>query len=335
MECYDTSWSMKSEKIIYCVYFDKNFLLKGLALYESMIKFNPEINLWILALDGYTERILKKMKLKGTTVVPLRLFEDKELLAVKKTRSAVEYYWTCSPSWLLYILKKNRNIDYVVYLDADLYFFANPDNGLDEIGKRSLLAVEHRFPKGRENMIKDDGRFNVAFNVFRNNKTGIRCLKRWRNQCLDWCYWKSEDGKLGDQMYLDEWPTLYERELVIAKNKGLDAAPWNISPYKISSKREGVYIDHERLICYHFHQFTILGPNNFSRVYVYPLSKNVVEYIYRPYEDKIRRLYKMVKRIDPEFKMKVSVPKNIELMKYRLARLIGPIYWRLRSFLSN
>jgi hypothetical protein len=319
---------------IYCVYFDKGFLLKGLALYESLIRTTPGAELWVLALDAYTENTLKKMKLKDVKIVPLREFEDKELLAVKGTRSVVEYYWTCSPSWPLYILKKRPTTKYVVYLDADLYFFQSATDGVKEIGTGSLLAVEHRFPKGLEGLAKRNGRFNLAFNVFKNDKEGITCLRRWRKQCLDWCYWRPEEGKMGDQGYLDEWPKLY-KDLVISKNVGLDAAPWNISQYKVYSRDGNVYINNDKLVCYHFHQFQILGPESFNRVYGYTLSKSVIEHIYKPYEEEISRQYKRVKSIDKNFTIQKPKITADKMLRQKIAKFIGPLYWRLTSAVQN
>ncbi|HKB88295.1 MAG TPA: hypothetical protein VKC53_01460 [Patescibacteria group bacterium] len=322
------------EKSIFCVYFDKGFLLKGLALYDSLHRTTPGVELWVLALDKYTEKILKKMRLPGMTVVPMADFEDKELLAVKSSRSVVEYYWTCSPSWPLYIFKKNPDVKYVIYLDADLYFFSSAMVGVDEIGKGSLLSIEHRFPKGLEGLAKRNGRFNLAFNVFKNDSEGLKCLKRWRKQCLDWCYWKPEEGKMGDQGYLDEWPKLY-KNLVISKNLGLDAAPWNISQYKVSKKNGSVFINNDKLVCYHFHQFQILGPKSFNRVYGYTLPKNVVEFIYKSYEAEIAKQYRKIRNFDKTFEIRPPLVSTAKVFQQTIAKYIGPIYWRFTSLASN
>lgn len=273
------------------------------------------------------------MKPKGMTVTALQDFEDKDLLAVKPSRHPVEYYWTCTPPWILYVLKKSK-AKYAVYLDSDLYFYSDADKGVKEIGDKSLLAVEHRFPKGREILAKDSGRFNVAFNVFKNDKTGISCLNRWRKQCLDWCYWRHEDGKLGDQMYLDEWPSLYGKDLVISKNLGVDTAPWNVGQYKITNKGREVYINGDKLICYHFHQFQILGPNHFSRILGYTLSRDVIKNIYEPFEKELRNQYKEIKKFDKDFSIEEAEGDKVMLFRQRLARYFGPIYWRLKSFLQ-
>lgn len=328
---------MIQDKVVYCTYFDKGFLLKGLALHASLIRHNPNAKLWILAFDRYTEKILEKMKLKGVTVVSLKDFEDKELLAIKNTRNKIEYIWTCTPSLPLYIFKKNPNIKYVAYLDGDLYFYSSSIPAVNEIGNKSIVAVPHRFPKGLEHIAKGSGYFNVAFNVFKNDEEGIKCLKRWRNQCLDWCYWKLEDGKLGDQMYLDEWPKLYKKSLVISKNIGVDTAPWNASQYKVSKKGDSVFINNEKLVCYHFHQFQILGSDNFSRVLGYTLSKDVVKNIYEPYEEELRKQYKIVKKFDNSFEIKSSENKENknQITRQKLAKYFGPIYWRIKGWLIN
>lgn len=328
---------MDIKDVVFCTYFDRGFLQKGLALHASLVHHNPEAKLWILTFDVYTEKILKKMKLKGVTVVPLKDFEDRELLAVKPTRNKVEYIWTTTPSLPLYVFKNNPNAKYAVYLDADLFVYSDIMAGVAEIGKASILAVPHRFPKGREHLAKDSGYFNVAFNVFKNDETGIKCLKRWRDQCIEWCYWKSEDGKLGDQMYLDEWPKLYGKQLVISKNIGVDTAPWNIAQYKVSKRGEYTYINNTKLSCYHFHQFQILGPTNFSRVLGYTLSKEVVKNIYEPYEEELKKQYKVIKEFDSQFEIKK--PDNhgnqIQILRSKLARYIGPLYWRIKGWFKN
>lgn len=323
---------MPKGKIIYCTYFDKGFLLKGLALHSSLVRHNPDAELWILTFDDYTEKILKKMKLRGVTVIPLRDFEDKGLLVAKKTRSNIEYMWTTTPSIPLYIFK-HGSTDYVMYLDADEYFFSSANAIIDEVGNCSLLAIEHRFPKGREVLNHDLGRFNVAVNVFKKDKIGIACLTRWRKQCINWCYWKHEDGKLGDQMYLNEWPKLYGDKLVISKNLGVNAAPWNISQYSVSKKGTSIYVNDDKLVCYHFHQFQILTPEKFSRVHGYIVPKEVEDGIYTPYEKELTEQYKNLKRIDSHFEIKVPYQNPVQIFRQKLGKYLGPPYWKLKTLL--
>jgi len=323
---------VKKQNIIFCTYFNKNYLFKGLALHASLLKHNPWVKIWILCMDTYTKNILDSMKLKGVTTISLVNFEDKELLKAKKTRSLVEYYWTCTPSLPLFIFNNCLQVEKVVYLDADLYFYSSINPAFEELGNKSILTVESRYPKGQEIRIKTSGRFNVGFQIFNRDKESLMCLKRWRKQCLKWCYWRLEDGKLGDQLYLNEWPRLY-KNLVISQNLGINAAPWNISQYKICEKDRNVYLNDDKLICYHFHQYDIINENNFEYSSGYRLSKDLIKYVYKTYEIEIKRQIKFIKSIDEDFKI-VPHKKNIkENIRGRLIKLFGPIYWDLLSIL--
>lgn len=325
---------MIQDSAIYCTYFDKGYLLRGLALHASLIRYLPKAKLWIFTFDSYTERVLKKLNLKGVRVVSLKEFEDTDLLAVKHSRSKVEYMWTSTPNLPLYIFKHSQ-AKYAVYLDADEYFFSSPQAIFDELGGKSLFAVEHMYPKGREGLNEADGRFNVAVNIFKKDKVGLKCLKGWRGQCLEWCYWRFEDGKLGDQLYLNEWPGLYGKDLVISKNIGVNVAPWNVMQYKISRRGEKVYVNSSPVVCYHFHQFQIFGPNKFNRVYGYSLTPDVVKYIYKPYEAELRRQYKLLKNIETHYRVVPPIQYSSQIIRQRMGKYLGPIYWRLITIAHN
>ena len=46
--------------------------------------------------------------------------------------------------------------------------------------------------------------------IFRTTESGMECLDWWRDRCNEWCYFRLEDGKMGDQKYLDDWPTRFK-----------------------------------------------------------------------------------------------------------------------------
>lgn len=292
---------MGTNKIIFCTYFDKNYLFKGLALHSSLVRYNPSARLWILCMDSYTEENIRKLKLTGVTVIKIDEFEDKELQRAKKNRGRIEYCWTCTPSLLLYVFKKNQECKTAVYVDADLFFYSSIDPIFTELDDKSIYIVEHRFPSDQLGRIETSGRFNVGILAFRRDKEGLACLVRWRNQCLKWCYWKEQDGKMGDQAYLNEWPKLY-KNIAISRNLGVNAAPWNIGDYKVRKKNDGVFINADKLICYHFHQFKIFARDKFSFSDGYKISSTVKEYIYDPYIQEIKNQTEKVLSIDPYFK---------------------------------
>jgi len=134
-------------KRFYTTYFDRNYLVKGLALIYSLNEHEQnDFVLIIICLDEITRTILKKINFSFVYLIPLHEIEkdDKDLLIARQNRSQVEYYWTLTPTIILRILEHNPHIQAISYLDADL-FFSSPDPIWDTLGNYSVLIHEHRF----------------------------------------------------------------------------------------------------------------------------------------------------------------------------------------------
>jgi hypothetical protein len=253
-------------------------------------------------MDDISYDTLKKLNLSKASLIRLDDFEDPELLDVKPTRTAGEYCWTMTPSLPLYLLKKYPSLKNVTYLDADLAFFSDPRPLFDEFGDDSILITEHRFLKNIEKNIEENGKYNVQFLTFCNDKNALDCLEWWRKQCLNWCYNRHENGLIGDQAYLNDWPERF-RGVHELKHIGGGLAPWNIFNYKINGKGGNVFVNDKQLIFYHYHAFRIYSRNLFLYVvgYMSKLTKNEKKLIYNPYIAYIKRSIDEIRNIDPDF----------------------------------
>ncbi len=237
----------------FCTYLDRGYLLRGLALYRSLLEHLPgPFTLWVLCFDDTAYRTLSALNRPDLRPVALDDFErgDEALLRAKADRSRVEYFFTCSPSWPLYLLNRQPDIDLITYLDADLFFFSDPTPIFDELGDRSILIVAHRFPEHLR-YLEIHGVYNVGLLAFRNDRHGRQCLDWWRARCLEWCYDRPEAGRYADQKYLDDWPTRFEG-VVVLQHKGADLAPWNWTNYPIRVEGGRVLVDGQPLIFFHF-----------------------------------------------------------------------------------
>lgn len=244
----------------FCTYFDNNYLARGLVLHQSLEEHcEGEFRLHVLCLDEQVEQAINR--LEKPTIVPIRLADveawDADLLRAKQNRSLIEYYFTLSPVLPLYILE-HINTDIVTYLDADIMFFSSPKAIYDELGDASIFITEHRFSEALKEREKF-GRFNVQCQAFRNDEVGLRCLHRWRAQCLEWCYDRLEDGKFADQKYLDEWPDLYGDSLAINRHPGIGVAPWNVGNILLKRANNKFFVNGKDLVFFHFHGLKVLG----------------------------------------------------------------------------
>jgi hypothetical protein len=237
------------------------------------------------------------------TLIRLADFEDKELLAVKETRSKAEYCWTCTPSLPLYVFKHFSKIDQISYLDADLYFYSSPEPIFAEIKNDSVMIIPHRFVPKRKEYVKTVGFYNVSMVTFRKDKNGMTCLSWWRQKCLEWCYEKYEATRMGDQKYLDQFSKRFEK-VHILKHVGAGVGTWNVGQYRVWNNNGHVFINNVPLIFYHFadlkiyNQIPFLLPSPLSNYGEIGIKRRL---IHDPYFQEIYCQTNKVRRHVPKF----------------------------------
>ena len=243
----------------YCTYFDRNYLVKGLTLYRSLERHGGSFALWVLCLDDETYDVLTRLELPGLRPIRLRDVEsaNPDVAATRNSRSRIEYYFTLSPVWPLYLLERFSEIDLLTYIDSDLLFFSSPEPIFEELGDDSVLVIEHGFPE-RLRHLERYGVYNVGFVTFRNDDRGRAVLYQWRADCVAWCYDRAEDGRFADQKYLDRWPSQFPGVHVL-RHKGANLAPWNWMNHAIAFDGQRGTVDGQRLIFFHFHGFKIVN----------------------------------------------------------------------------
>lgn len=285
----------------FCTLFDSNYLLKGVAMLRSLRAHCPDAEVHVLCLDELAQQLLERLALPGVHCLPLAEVEDEALLAVKPGRKRAEYCWTLSPCLPWYLLHQRPDIDFITYLDADLYFYSDLQPLFDEIGDSSIVIIEHRYVPGLEHLLVR-GRFCVEWVSFRRDAEGLACLARWREQCIEWCFYELQEDRMGDQKYLDEWPERY-RQLCILEHPGAGVAPWNYARYRYGRDASSrLTVDGAPLIFYHFHQFQLLSNGGFDRMSnYYTRTGPVPAALYDVYEDDLRRLQQEIGRLSPGF----------------------------------
>lgn len=210
----------------FCTLFDSYYIHKGIALYLSLERVTQDFHLYVMAFDRECYEKLKFISFDKMTVELFDDYETAELKAVKPTRTKAEYCWTCGPSIIHHFISAYSLKD-ITYLDADLFFMSDPHLIYDEIGNNSIAITEQYID------YSEGGKYCVQFMYFRNDKDGICCLEWWRDRCIEWCYSRYEDGKFGDQKYLEQFEKLFNHVHVV-ENRGVGIAPWNTHLYDYS-----------------------------------------------------------------------------------------------------
>lgn len=249
----------------FCTTSDKNFLLKGLVLYNSLTETvkNP-ITLHWLCLDEETSDIiesLKKSHEKYANIIPYKLSEiekhDDELMAFKNSGhkskfgdERTNYIWALTPYFINYILKSGEipKNEKLIYADSDICFYHDPQIILTAMNGSSIGIHTHRF--GGNKKTSESGWYNVGVMVFTNDSVGVKMSDKWKYWCVtpNNKYYETH-GTCGDQKYLE----LFEKYAGILNVSVFDENP------AVPLSHRAPWCTHEDgkpVIFYHFSHFT-------------------------------------------------------------------------------
>lgn len=207
----------------FCTLFDSNYASKGIALYLSLEQQTDDFVLYVMGMDRKCQEILNAIGFKHMIVECIDDVDSPELAEAKSNRSRAEFCWTCGSFFTDYFLHK-YNLPDITYLDSDLMFFSSPQVVFDELERKNAsVGLASHFMK-----YPLFGKYCVQYVYFKNDKDGSECLRWWRDKCLKWCYSRVEDGKYGDQKYLDYFADKFNRVCEI-ENRGVGVAYWNMN----------------------------------------------------------------------------------------------------------
>ncbi len=273
-------------KRVYCTYFDHNYLSRGLALYHSLQRHAPGSRLWVLCLSDACYRALAALDLAN--LVPRRLVDfevaDPDVASTRPNRSLIEYYFTCSPAWKLYVLNNEPDAEWVTYLDSDLFFFDSPEPIYAELKDAAFGIIPHHFTR-RLAALRRFGIYNVGWVSVRRCDQGIAALRWWRERCIEWCHDFVDGDRFADQRYLDRLPGLFP-EVRVIEHLGANLAPWNFADLRLEWRDEAVLIEGRYpLLFFHFHGVKRAGRHYFNshRAFHAPFPALVRQRIYQPY----------------------------------------------------
>ena len=269
----------------YVTLFDSGFLPQGLALYRSLLRHAGPFTLWILCMDAEAKTTLDRLNLPHIRTIALSDVETPELLAVKPGRNRAEYCWTMTPFTPTLVFERAPEVERVTYMDADVFLLQSPEPIFREFAAsgKAVLITDHAYaPEYDQSAVS--GQYCVQFMTFKRGACEpVRSW--WRDRCIEWCFDRAEDGKCGDQKYLDDWPQRFASLVHVLQQLDVLLAPWNASRFPYS-----------RAIAWHFHSLRLLPDNKVLLHAPYYVPDIVHEMIYGPYLAELQAGLKLVGR---------------------------------------
>lgn len=326
----------------FCTLFDHNYLSRGLSLYRSLTEqCSDSFSLYILAMDDIAADWLNKQQYKNVIVQTLDDIKNAYpiLNKLQQERTRAEFSWTLSSFSIQFFLKK-YNLESVTYLDADMYFYADPQILFDELNGESVIITPHNYtPKYDQSATS--GRYCVQFMYFKNDEGGNKVLEWWRNACEECCCGTPTDGKFGDQKYLDDWLSRFPGIVHEEKHMGCGIAPWNCQQFELMTDngrfciQDNITKQKAEVVFFHFHDLREYKTKNNKmlwRLGGYFLSNNIIEFLYRPYIEKLQRLHAIVPArnisiIEKSIRIRIKKTVIISIMKFLKSFLVWRV-WR-------
>jgi hypothetical protein len=267
----------------YVTLFDGLFLPQGLALHASMERHAGIYTLWILCVDDAAHQVLSRLDLPHVRLLRAADCETPELLNVKGGRTRAEYCWTLTPFAPRFVFDADPSVLRVTYLDADMWFCDRPQRLFREFetSGKAVMITEHSYAPEYDHS-RTSGRFCVQFMTFDRTR-GERVRQWWADRCIEWCFAREEDGKFGDQRYLDDWPQRFPDEVHVLEDRPRLQAPWNALRFAPGEA-----------IAFHFHGLRLLRNGHVLLTENYRLPRATRETIYFVY---VRELAMAIKRL--------------------------------------
>ncbi|MBP7881392.1 MAG: glycosyl transferase [Candidatus Methylopumilus sp.] len=292
---------------------------QGLALHNSMQRHIKQYTLWILCVDDIVHEALQKLALPNVRLLRLSQLETVDLLRVKSKRTNGEYCWTLTPFAPRFVFEADPLIARVTYVDADIWFRKDPSaifRELEASGK-SVLITDHGYAPEYDQSATS-GQYCVQFIVF-ERIAGETVRRWWEERCIEWCYARVENGKFGDQKYLDEWPVLFDDVVHVLTHKEWTQAPWNATRFPYGDS-----------IFYHFQGLRFISKNQINLGQAYILPKVLLTGIYAPYIADLERIINTMKQYNLEVLSQEREMSFLTKIRFYLAG-VHRQFWRFKA----
>lgn len=302
----------------YVTLFDGFFLPQGLALNISLKRHAGEYTLWVLCMDDAAYEALRKVALPNVRLLALGTVETAALRRARSTRTRAEYCWTLTPFTPSFVFDADPDVRRVTYVDADTWLVRSPLPLLDEFeaSRKAVLITEHGYaPEYDRSQVS--GRYCVQFMTFERDR-GEPVRRWWAERCLEWCYARLEDGKFGDQMYLNDWPTRFAADVHVLQLASAMQAPWNTFRFAPGDA-----------MVFHFHGLRLLRDGGLLSSDHYRINPATFRSIYLPYCNDLLSALRVLSSIGHQVRPQIDRP--VWLLRLRVFAQQLRLRWRERA----
>lgn len=207
---------------------DSNYISRFLVMLDSLRENLENPQVFVLALDDFTECVFERLKDINVRVISLTQLNSEfsgKIEKMRESRDRKEFIFSLTPYLIQYLAIK-ANPNFLVYVDADIYFQGSPLQIMNT--NDAVVGIYgHSFGKMAKHL-EIYGKYNVGIVYFKNDHLGLGALEWWAIQCYEST---SLDLRLnpevfGDQKYLDYFADNFDG-VYTHEGYSYGKGPWN------------------------------------------------------------------------------------------------------------
>jgi len=241
----------------------KNHLHRALVLRDSFLDHNPAFDFIIFLVDMAVNKeeihLLSLLIESGVDIrcfhelrnaIPFRNFEH---MLLKYT--IIEANKAFKPFCFDYLMQ--YSYQRIFYLDSDILVMGSFDEAANMLERSSVAVTPYIVQPFRDNCnlseldILKKGIYNLGFLALKNNATSRKLIEWWEEKLFKQCYLAENENLFADQRWADLFSS-FIHDLHIIKNRGYNAAYWNLPERKISRHGNIWFAGNDQLIFFHF-----------------------------------------------------------------------------------
>jgi len=288
----------------FCTITTVSHLYKVYALAESLKNQGCPFLLNVLVIDDNQDFEFENCKFFRLSEIGSQ--QSAAEIITKYSSDKDKLRWSLKPVLMKYLLQ-HVEVDRLIYLDNDLFFFSNYEFLFELLNEHRFILTPHYYkndPNKNQNWLEANfriGLYNAGF--VGANKGAIKTLQWWADCCLYRCEKNSFRGMFDDQKYLDIIPIIEETACIV-RHKGCNVAGWNTEICKRQIVDYKVMIDgkHE-IIFIHFNENTIREIVDGSDFILFNYYRTYVECLKRFRPDLKKREIYFERRLSDRLKL--------------------------------
>lgn len=252
-----------------CTLFSRSHLPRARVLQESLRRFHPELDLFMLVTDLVGAIDASGVPDRTTVLAASQVMPASDVARLSALYDPLEYCAAFKPFVIAHLL--GRGYDKILYFDSDILLLNPLDGILRELEEAAVLLTPHLLrpieSEGKEQAeleILLAGTFNSGFVGISRRPESEAFLAWWQARLSTHCFVDRLNGMFADQRWLDLAPLLFDG-IGILRDPGCNVGYWNLHSRKIGQVGDRWTADGSNLVFFHFSGFDPARPSILSR----------------------------------------------------------------------